>query len=86
MRSLTRVSITPRNAVYARPQADVERVVVYPFRGRYQPKVRDRSEQYGFSSEGRLLTVVTNRAVTVVITVIDNVEERSDDTLYRDIG
>jgi hypothetical protein len=52
-------------------KADVAAVLLYPSRGVYAPKARDRIEHYGLTSDGRKLNVVTNRAKTIVITVIE---------------
>jgi hypothetical protein len=37
----------------------------------YVPSSRDRIEHYGHAADGRLLNVVTNRAETVVLTVVE---------------
>jgi hypothetical protein len=52
-------------------RTDVERTIAAPFRGRYEPKLRDRREWYGYAEDCRLITVVTNRAVTIVISVLE---------------
>jgi hypothetical protein len=51
--------------------SDVERTIAEPLRGRYEPKLRDRREWYGYTADGRFITVVTNRAVTIVISVFE---------------
>lgn len=50
---------------------DVELVVGKPARGVYEPPRRDRREHYGYAADGRAINVVTNRAETVVITVVE---------------
>ena len=50
---------------------EVREVIANPRRGTYEPIARDRREHYGFAADGRLLNVVTNKAGTVVITVIE---------------
>ncbi len=52
-------------------EAEVEHIIANPARGTYAPRVRDRIEHYGFASDGRAINVVTNRAKTVVITVVE---------------
>ena len=52
-------------------EADVESTLKNPARGRYQPPVIDRLESFGYTLDGRRLNVITNRAVTVVISVVD---------------
>ena len=52
-------------------KAAVEAVVARPARGIYLPKARDRREHFGYAADGRLLNVVTDRAVTVVISVVE---------------
>jgi len=52
-------------------RAEVEAVVENPARGRFAPPARDIIEHFGYAADGRLLNVVTNRAQTLVITVID---------------
>ncbi|MEA2664810.1 MAG: hypothetical protein QOI11_1754 [Candidatus Eremiobacteraeota bacterium] len=52
-------------------EGDVEAVLASPVRGTYVPAARDRAEHYGYAGDGRLLNVVTNRARTVVITVVE---------------
>jgi hypothetical protein len=49
---------------------DVEAIVRDPVRGVYRPVLRDRREHYGYALDGRPMNVVTNAAVTVVITVV----------------
>jgi hypothetical protein len=52
-------------------EAEVEAVIVNPERGVNLPKVRDRKEHLGYAADGRPMNVVTNRAETVVITVVE---------------
>jgi hypothetical protein len=52
-------------------KTEVEAVIANPTRGIYEPKARDRREHFGYAADGRLLNVVTNKAVTVVISVIE---------------
>ncbi len=52
-------------------EADVEAVLASPVRGTYAPAQRNRVEHYGYAAGGRLLNVVTNRARSVVITVVE---------------
>jgi hypothetical protein len=51
-------------------QAEVEVVVANPERGKFDPPARDRREHFGYTSDRRPLNVVTNRAATVVITLV----------------
>jgi hypothetical protein len=50
---------------------EVESIVANPSRGIYEPLKRDRREHYGYAADGRSVNVVTNRAETVVITVVE---------------
>lgn len=52
-------------------EADVEAVIASPARGVYLPVARNRKEHFGYASDGRLLNVITNRAVTIVISVVE---------------
>ena len=52
-------------------RAEVEAVVANPARGRFAPPARNAIEHFGYAADGRLLNVVTNRAETLGITVID---------------
>jgi hypothetical protein len=51
-------------------ERDVEAVICAPTRGVYEPNLRDRREHFGYARDGRPLCVVTNRAGTVVVTVV----------------
>ncbi len=51
--------------------AELESIVAAPTRGRYAPRVRDRREWCGLARDGRPLTVVTNRAGTLAISVFE---------------
>jgi hypothetical protein len=53
-------------------EADVAQAVANPARGTYAPPARDRLDHFGYALDGRLLNVVvTNRAETTVITVVE---------------
>jgi hypothetical protein len=52
-------------------EAEVEAVIANPERGVYLPKIRDRKEYLGYAADGRPINVVTNRAETAVITVVE---------------
>ena len=52
-------------------KAEVEGVIANPSRGIYEPRGRDRREHFGYAADGRRLNVVTDRAVSVVISVIE---------------
>lgn len=57
--------------------ADVVGIITNPVRGTYEPKGGPRlgtRNYYGYSLDGREIGVVTNLAVTVVITVFDEVK------------
>jgi hypothetical protein len=51
-------------------EADVRAVIANP-RATYGPTARGRIEHYGQATDGRPLTVVTDAARAVVVTVID---------------
>ncbi len=51
--------------------SDVLAVIANKTRGVYEPLVRDRRVHFGYSADGRLLNVVTDKAVTIVISVIE---------------
>ncbi len=51
--------------------ATVEQIIANPVRGTYAPVKRDRTEHFGNHADGRAINVVTNKAVTVVITVVE---------------
>lgn len=59
-----------RMSEYGLTRADVEAILRNPVRGIYRPASRDRREHYGYALDGRPMNVVTNAAVTVVITVV----------------
>ncbi len=59
-----------RISEYGLTKAEVEAIVQNPVRGIYSPLLRDRREHFGYAAEGRPMNVVTNAAVTVVITVV----------------
>jgi hypothetical protein len=52
------------------PKVDVEQIIANPSRGTYEPPERDRREHFGHAADGSAIDVFTNRAKTVVITVI----------------
>jgi hypothetical protein len=52
------------------PKVDVEQIIVNASRGTYEPPERDRREYYGRGADGSAIDVFTNRAKTVVITVV----------------
>ena len=52
------------------PKVDVEQIIANPSRGTYEPPERDRREYYGRGADGSAIDVFTNRAKTVVITVV----------------
>ena len=52
-------------------EADVAAVVENPVRGVFLPTTRDRKEHFGFAADGRPLNVITDRAVTIVITIVE---------------
>ena len=62
-----REHLTDRNFT----EVEVEGVIANPTRGVHSPSARDRKEHFGYATDGRLLNVVTNRAATVVISVIE---------------
>lgn len=51
-------------------EAEVLAIIANPVRGVYDPPQRDRREHFGYANGGRPVDVITNRAVTVVITVV----------------
>jgi hypothetical protein len=51
-------------------EAEALAVIASP-RGIYGPTARGRIEHYGYATDGRPLTVVTNATRTVIVTVID---------------
>ncbi len=59
-----------RISEYGLTKAEVESIVQNPVRGVYSPLLRDRREHFGYAADGRPMNVVTNRAATIVITVV----------------
>ena len=52
-------------------EADVERTLANPARGTFEPPARDIIEHFGYAADGRALNVVTNRAKTLIITIVE---------------
>lgn len=55
---------------YGIAEAEVQAVIDTHRRGLYTPQARDRVEHFGYAADGSPLNVVTNRAVSVVITIV----------------
>jgi hypothetical protein len=55
---------------YGISEAEVEGIISRHQRGEWKPSERDITEHFDFAADGRAFNVVTNRAESIVVTVV----------------